>query len=160
MTNDDIDQFFVDLSLRAEVEAIDRPPNRIWLFQTGRFPAFIQTQAEANRMRVVVTIAQNPVLDEAEYIRLMEANFHSALDARYALSDGDLVSLYLHPLAELSKTQFVLGLFQTVSLAYTCGSEYSSGLMSFGASGGGVAHSIETEALQMAHELGRLIRGE
>ena len=62
----------------------------------------------------------------------MRANFDSALDARYALRDGQLWSVYLHPLPTLTRTDFESGLGQVLSLAHTFGTTFSSGEFRFG----------------------------
>lgn len=63
----------------------------------------------------------------------MEANFHSALDARYAVSDGVLYSAFIHPLASLTERDLISGIGQTRQLALTFGRKYSSGALHFGA---------------------------
>ena len=63
---------------------------------------------------------------------MMQANFDSALDARYAVAKGVLWSAYLHPLSTLKADDFVSGLAQVVNLAATYGSTYSSGALTFG----------------------------
>ena len=133
MNNKNIEDFFLDSGLSDSVEKIERYPNVIWVFSCGLHQMMIQTQENANRMRIVAFIAHEADLDQAELYKLMEANYHSALDARYALTDGQLVSLFLHPFEELTATQFVLGLFQTITCAKTFGTSYSGGTMIFGA---------------------------
>jgi len=39
----------------------------------------------------------------------MQANFDSALDARYAIAKGKLWSAFIHPLSELNEEQFFSG---------------------------------------------------
>ena len=48
-------------------------------------------------------------LDPEVYLRLMQANFDSALDARYAVVRGVLWSAFLHPLGSLNDSQFLKG---------------------------------------------------
>ena len=133
MTNRDIDRFFADHILPERVQKQVRPPNEMWLLRVGRFPVLIQTQENADRMRIVAFIAEEPDLEPDELTRLLQANYHSALDARYALTDdGALVSVFLHPFAELGPEQFVLGFCQVLNCAETCGSHYSGGTMTFG----------------------------
>ena len=61
----------------------------------------------------------------------MEANFHSALDARYAISDGILWAAFIHPLQELTKDQVISAISQVYSTVQTFGTYYSSGELSF-----------------------------
>lgn len=134
MNNRDIDEFFDDAGLTHLVERSEHPPNVIWQFQGHGFPMFIQTQESADRMRIVAFIAEAKGLDVQDLGALLEANYHSALDARYALTDGNLVSVFLHPFEELSVVGFVSGLYQVMNCADTCGTTFSGGTMVFGAS--------------------------
>ena len=56
----------------------------------------------------------------------MVANFHSALDVKYALSDEIIWSVYVHPLKELSEEQVADAVKQVYTAAKTFGSSYSS----------------------------------
>lgn len=134
MNNRDIDEFFDDAGLTHLVERSEHPPNVIWQFQGLGFPMFIQTQESADRMRIVVFIAEAQGLGVQDLGRLLEANYHTALDARYALTDGNVVSVFLHSFEELSIVGFVSGLYQVMQCAETCGTTFSGGTMVFGAS--------------------------
>ncbi|CAA0081649.1 Uncharacterised protein [BD1-7 clade bacterium] len=85
-----------------------------------------------NRMRLVAPIAEYDKLERYEIDAMMESNFQSALDARYATSDGILYAAYIHPLNELTQLQIREGLSQVASLTSTFGSDYSSSAISFG----------------------------
>ena len=134
MDNQDIDAFVRKTGMG--LEAVFRPPIAVWEGAVCGYPMFVQTQEDANRMRIVVFIAEADDLEEDELSVLMEANYHSALDARYALADGYLVSAFIHPLAELTATQFTLGLYQALHCAETRGTTYSGGTLVFGPSTG------------------------
>lgn len=127
MKNRDIDAFFERHRLSAYVEKSVRPPNETWSFRAGPFPVLIQTQEEAGRLRIAVFVSDAADLDREHLRRLLEANAHSTLDARYALCEGRLVSAFLHPLHDLTVAQFVLGLYQSLHCAETCGSSFSGG---------------------------------
>jgi len=60
------------------------------------------------------------------------ANFHSALDARYAISGEWLYSIYLHPLESLSDGELRSAVSQVVMLVKTYGTTYSSAGIVFG----------------------------
>ncbi len=132
MTNQDIDLFFDKVGLRSHVEKQVQEPTWVWMFHVGAFPIMIQTQATANRMRIVGYIAEQTRISPNQIVEMMEANYHSALDARYAFTDEYVVAAFLHPFKELDGNQFVLGLYQVVSCAETFGSHYSGGTMVFG----------------------------
>ena len=82
-------------------------------------------------MRFIAPIAQADKLSEEHITRSMEANFHTALDARYAISDGVLWSCFIHPLKELAEDQALDALKQVYSCAKTFGTTYSGGSLSF-----------------------------
>jgi len=86
----------------------------------------------ADRMRLMAPISASDDLSEDQLKRLMQANFDTALDARYAIARGQLWSTFIHPLTSLSQEEFVFGLAQTVTLVNTYGTTFSSGAMSFG----------------------------
>ncbi|NRB02618.1 MAG: hypothetical protein HRU30_05070 [Rhodobacteraceae bacterium] len=95
-------------------------------------PVIIITDPLADRMRAMVPIRSAAGLDANELLRLMQANFDSALDARYAVANGRLWGVFIHPLSPLKKDQFLSGLAQTVNVARTYGQSYSGGGTIFG----------------------------
>ena len=132
MDNRDIDAFFERTQLADQVKRVDLEPNIMWQFSALGFPMFIQTQETVDRMRIVAFVAETETLASEHYATLLEANYHSALDVRYALSDGYVVAAFIHPLAELSYRQFVLGIYQVINCADTCGTTFSGGTLVFG----------------------------
>jgi len=84
-----------------------------------------------DRMRIVSSITKYDSLDAEQLEKVMEANFHTALDARYALKDGVLYSAYIHSLSSLSEAQIKSAVDQVSNLALTFGTEYSSGSLNF-----------------------------
>jgi hypothetical protein len=113
-------------------------------------PVTVIVDPNANRMRILVPISSAETLSEAELMRLMQANFDSALDARYAIANNRLWSTFIHPLAELQGDQLISGLAQTVTLAQTYGDTYSSGALVFG---GGDTRSLIEELRRLGEEL-------
>lgn len=95
-------------------------------------PVLIITDVRANRMRAMVPIRSAEGLTPEELERLMQANFDTALDARYAVANGRLWGVFIHSLAQLERDQFISGLGQVVNVAKTYGTLYSSGEMQFG----------------------------
>lgn len=80
----------------------------------------------ANRMRIISPIVKRQEIGEEELLNAFVANFHSALDVKYALSDEVIWSVFTHPLMELSEHQVVDAINQVYSAAVTFGSSYSS----------------------------------
>ncbi len=96
-------------------------------------PVLIVFDVLANRMRAMVPIASAESLADEELQRLMQANFDSALDARYAIARGRLWGVFIHPFRELERDQLISGIAQTVNVAQTYGGLYTSGAAQFGA---------------------------
>ena len=95
----------------------------------------------ADRMRLLSQIRPSDGLSGSRLRRLMQANFDTALDARYAVAQGQLWSTFMHRMTTLTQDDFVSALAQTVTLVKTYGTTYSSGAMSFG--GGDSAAEIQ-----------------
>ncbi|MEO0409240.1 MAG: hypothetical protein AAF289_18005, partial [Cyanobacteria bacterium P01_A01_bin.135] len=74
-------------------------------------------------------------LTPAQVGNILIANFHTTLDARYAVSDGTVVATYLHPLSTLQEQDLRSAVRQVVSLAETFGTTYTSGELLFGPTG-------------------------
>ena len=86
---------------------------------------------EANRMRIISPIIERNKIEEEQLLNALVANFHSALDVKYALSDEIIWSVYTHPLKELTDYQLLDAVEQVYSAAITFGSTYSSSPLVF-----------------------------
>ncbi|MFK8017012.1 MAG: type III secretion system chaperone [Gammaproteobacteria bacterium] len=126
----------IDEDLRVEGNVVE--------FAVEGYALVMVFDVAANRMRLMSPIAKTEELPEGELLRLMQANFDSALDARYAIAQGALWGLFVHPLSELSEEQFVTAIGQTVNVVATFGDGYSSGVFMFG---GGDSGAIERRKL-------------
>jgi len=84
------------------------------------------TDENHNRMRMITPIAYVKDLDEENITKALEANFHSALDVKYAISDSLMWTVFIHPLKELSEDQIKDGISQLFYSAVTFGGSYSS----------------------------------
>ncbi|MEJ6393640.1 hypothetical protein V8J82_10260 [Gymnodinialimonas sp. 2305UL16-5] len=119
-------------------------------FTVASVPVTIVMDPIADRMRILVPISSSEALGEAELLRLMQANFDTALDARYAVANGRLWSTYIHPLSPLQTEQVISGIAQTVTLAQTYGDSFTSGAIMFG---GGDTPGLIRELLDLGQEL-------
>jgi hypothetical protein len=120
-------------------------------FTVNDIPVFVVADPVADRMRAMVPIRSAEGLDAAEMMRLMQANFDSALDARYAVAQGRVWGVFIHPLASLQRDQLLSGLAQTVNVARTYGETYSGGAAVFG---GGDSNGIYQELLNELQKKG------
>ncbi len=114
-------------ALLKELDANTQGEPGFWYVEHNGHPTYVITDEAADRMRVVVQIGPAENLDQAALFRMMQANFDSALDARYSIARGMLWSAYIHPLSPLSDDRFRAGFMQAITLAETYGTEYSSG---------------------------------
>jgi len=74
----------------------------------------IISDEDADRMRIVIGITEQDTLTPELMTRILQANFDSALDARYALAQGYLWATFIHHLSSLSDEDFISGLSQTI----------------------------------------------
>lgn len=111
----------------------------LWRFTVEKVPVMVVTDEKHNRMRIMVGVRQAKELSDDDLKRLMQANFDSALDARYAIAKDILWAVFIHPFRTLHKKQFIAAIGQTVNLALTYGTTYTSGLLTYG---GGDSNAI------------------
>ena len=111
--------------LKSEVNKLEGVPGNWQMIYNDRF-LFILTDETNNRMRIFSPFAEEKDMELAEYQNMLIANFHSALDAKYCIYEGFLVSVYTHPLRELTREQFIDAMQQVVNLANNFGGSYSS----------------------------------
>ena len=84
-----------------------------------------------DRMRFVIPILRVGQASRDFLLKCLSANFHSALDAKYAVDEGILWSTFIHPLSPLSEEQVEDAINQVITLAQTTGSEFRSSNLSF-----------------------------
>jgi hypothetical protein len=103
-----------------------------WTISFQGRSAQIVTDPNADRMRIMIPLVEADKLTQDQLYRLLQANFESALDARYAVAQGVVWSVFIHPLSALDDAEFVAGVAQTFNAAVTYGTTFSSGLFNFG----------------------------
>lgn len=102
-----------------------------WKFEINEVGFMCMTDENFNRMRIISPIIKLDDIGEQELLECMEANFHTALDARYATSDGVLWAAFIHPLNELTEAQVMDAISQVHSCVKTFGNSYTSGNLIF-----------------------------
>ena len=115
-------------------------------------PVLVILDTRADRMRAMVPIRAIDGMSEEDLRRVMQANFDTALDARYAVANGRLWGVYIHPLSPLRRDQLISGLGQTVNLALTYGGLFTGGALSFG---GGDSVPLQRELIDRLLEKGQ-----
>ncbi len=104
-----------------------------WQFFFQERPIIMIFDEKADRMRMLTPIGPESALDAGLMRRLLQANFDSALDARYAIAIKLIWGVFIHPLSPLDNEQFASALVQVLSVATTFGTSFSSGQFTFGA---------------------------
>ncbi len=102
-----------------------------WRLEIGGLPFICLTDETHNRMRIISPVAEVANVSNEQIMACMEANFHTALDVKYAISEGYLWSVFIHPLKELSEEQVIDAVSQVYSATTTFGTTYSSGSLAF-----------------------------
>ena len=131
-----------ELILRVDEEAV--LDGSSWFFSVEGLATTVVYDIAADRMRIVIPIVKAEDVDSETMLRLMQANFDTALDARYAMANGMVWGTFIHPLSTLSDEEFLVGLAQTANVVLTFGSTFSSGMFMFN---GGDSAEIERRRL-------------
>jgi len=103
-----------------------------WKLMYKEIPMLCVTDETNNRMRIISPITESGNLDKDLLLDSMTANFHSALDVKYAISNGILWSVYIHPLKELTNEQVESAISQVYYAAKTFGTTFTSTALIFG----------------------------
>jgi len=112
--------------------SVVRGPAGNWQCIIDEVSIICMTDENADRMRFMSSINLPLELDHEILIEMMEANFHSALDARLAMHEGTIWALFLSPLSLLTEEVAGNGLKQVITLARnaSCG-DFHSGQWQF-----------------------------
>ena len=104
---------------------------RQWQFIIKDTHFMCLTDSTHNRMRIITPITEAIEIDEATKTAMLNANFHTALDVKYAIS-GDVVwSAFIHPLKELTEEQALDAISQVYYAKITFGTTFSSTSLAF-----------------------------
>ena len=106
--------------------------NGSWRFEFGEKQLFIVTDENFNRMRIISPIAPVTEMKAEQYKILLESNFDKALDAKYAIYEEWVWSVFTHPLGELTVEQFKDAMKQVAKLSSTFGTTFTSTDFVFG----------------------------
>lgn len=119
-----------------------------WQFRIRERTLVMVADTNADRMRIMTPIVNLADLDGSQLMRSLQANFDSALDARYAVANDLVWSTYIHPLSPLQESQFLSGVAQTYTAAETFGTTYTSGALTYGGGDSGEEQRKLLEELQ------------
>lgn len=105
-----------------------------WQVTYKELTMMVITDEVNDRMRIITPIAETENMDKELLSLCLEANYHSVLDVKYAISDGVLWSVFIHPLSSLTDKQLKSAVSQVYTAAMTFGSSFTSGALIFGSS--------------------------
>ncbi len=97
-----------------------------WRFIIKNTPFITIADSTHNRMRIMSPIIESNKLSEELKTASLMANFHTALDVKYAISDNVLWSVYIHPLKELTEDQVLDAVSQVYYAKVNFGTTFSS----------------------------------
>jgi len=120
MTDDDIENiiYVVADSLRGD--------SGNWHFMISNRVFICITDQNNNRLRLMSRIIKQKKIARKDMMKMLQANFHTALDVKYAIFDDVLWAVFMHPLKELSKDEVLSAINQVYSAAETYGTTFSS----------------------------------
>lgn len=125
MNNEKLEEIYTSVS-----DSIKGKPGA-WQFFIKEVPLMCLTDTNHNRMRIISPIANSENLNEELIKAALVANFHTALDVKYAVSDGVLWSVFIHPLKELSKHQVEDAVSQVYNANINFGTTFTSTSLTF-----------------------------
>ncbi len=125
MTNEKLDEIYTSVS-----DSIQGRPGA-WQLYIKDVQLLSLTDTNHNRMRIISPIADSNSLTNDLIKAAMIANFHTALDVKYAVTDGVLWSVFIHPLKELSEQQVKDAIAQVYNANVNFGSTFASTSLSF-----------------------------
>ncbi|MEO0339552.1 MAG: hypothetical protein AAF242_10090 [Bacteroidota bacterium] len=97
-----------------------------WEIIVENMPMLVVTDENNNRMRIISPIIEVKDMTPEQLQAAMDANFHSALDVKYATSSGLMWAAFIHPLKELQAHQVFDAVAQVYRAKRTFGTSYTS----------------------------------
>jgi hypothetical protein len=116
--------------IRETAGATQGPPGFVEFVVDGVAIAAISDVAH-DRMRLIAPVADATEVGPAERDRMLEANFHTTLDGRYATSGGVVFTVFTHRLSTLTAEDLRAAIDQVASLVKTFGTGYAAGDVGF-----------------------------
>ena len=118
-------------TMAKEGEVLEQQENN-WQILFHKATLMTVIDEKNNRMRIICPIIEEKKMKKDEIKKCLSANFHSVLDAKYALYNGLLWAVYIHPLKELTSEQVVSAMYEVRNAVATYGSSYQGSGLVFG----------------------------
>jgi hypothetical protein len=103
-----------------------------WHGQRDEVTVYVISDVEHDRMRIMAPVGELRVKDASFLALLLRANFDRALDAKYALRNKELWSVFMHPLSTIAPDDLGTFVDQVVRLVKNTGTTYASSDLVFG----------------------------
>lgn len=117
--------------LRELADEIVEEDPRALTFVIAKVGLQLIMDPSADRMRIIAPVASVDQMKPAHLKVLLDANFHTALDARYATHGDRLFAAFMHPLGVLTDDEVRSAASQVTNLVLTYGTTYSSSNLVF-----------------------------
>ncbi len=129
--DDPMTQAKMERVLQQEADQFEGQPGLVRFVFAG-VPMACVSDPPHDRMRIIAPIMDEDKLTDKQRRAMLEANFHTTLDARYATSHGVVYAAFIHPLSSLSVADLRAAVRQVASLVKNFGTTYSSDQLQFG----------------------------
>jgi hypothetical protein len=126
-----MDNTKLEVLLSQQVDSIIGTPGR-WQVTYQELPMMIITDETNDRMRIIAPIVDIDKLDKEVLLDCLVANYHTALDVKYAVSNDVMWSVFIHPLSPLTEGELKSAIEQVYFAVVTFGGSYTSTQLLFG----------------------------
>lgn len=121
----EMDNTRLDSIFHTVLDTVTGAPGR-WELTLAETKMLCLTDEAHDRMRIITPVRLLEEATSQEVLSCLEANFHTALDVKYAIADGMIWVAFIHPLSPLQDGQLIDALAQVRSAAVTYGTIYTS----------------------------------
>ena len=126
-----MDNTKLEALISQQVDSIIGTPGR-WQVTYRELPMMIITDETNDRMRIIAPIVDIDKLDREVLLDCLVANYHTALDVKYAVSNDIMWSVFIHPLCPLTEGELKSAIEQVYLAVTTFGGSYTSTQLLFG----------------------------
>ena len=113
----------IQSALLGRFTKVDSLDDRIEI-RVGELKLIVVAHADTGRLRIMIPIAVVDRPNDEAFERLLEANFATTLDARYAIYNQVLWAVFLAPLSAVNEHYFDSALSEVLELARSVGTAY------------------------------------
>lgn len=124
-TSQNMTQALLETIITTTADSVQGTKGR-WQFSIKETVFICLTDSTNNRMRIMSPIVESYKVSKELQTLSLSANFHTALDVKYAISDDVLWSVFMHPLKELSEAQVEDAISQVYYANINFGTSFAS----------------------------------